>query len=355
MQADGGEVFPGLAELIPRIVNAEPLTLEEAEAAFITVMEGRASPVQIAALLVALRTAGESPVHVAGGVRALRRAMIPIAAPADWSVVDTCGTGGGAFMTFNISTAAAFLAAGAGARIAKHGNRSFTSKCGSADVLSALGIQIELTPAQMAAVFERAGIVFMFAPLLHPAMRHVAPVRRELGMPTIMNLLGPLTNPAGARRQVIGVSHPRMLSLIAGALQQLGHEHALVVHGAPGMDELSPIGPSEVIEVRNGEQHRYQFQPALHFGDLDLDEEHLRGGEPAENARLVEDVLAGKRKGAARLAVTLNAGAALYVAGIAEDLLNGVQRAERALTDGKGAAALARLRNTTREVLELPA
>ncbi len=355
MQPDGGEVTPALAELIPRIVGAEPLTIEEAEAAFTTVMEGRATPVQIAALLVALRATGELPIHVAGGVRALRRAMIPVTAPEDWTVVDTCGTGGGAFMTFNISTAAALLAAGAGARIAKHGNRSFTSRCGSADVLSALGVQIELTPQQMVAVFEQAGLVFMFAPLLHPAMRHVAPVRRELAMPTIMNLLGPLTNPAGARRQVVGVSHPRLLDLIAGALRELGHEHALVVHGEPGMDELSPIGPSEVIEVRGTAQSRYRFDPSEHFDVDQFDSTQLRGGEPAENAQMIEGILNGTIKGAARLAVTLNAGAALYVAGLATDLLAGVAQAERALTAGKGADALARLRLATRTVLELPA
>jgi anthranilate phosphoribosyltransferase len=354
MLEEGGEVTPALSELIPRIVANEPLTVEEAEAAFVTVMEGRASAVQIAALLVALRATGESSAHVAGGVRALRRAMIPIEAPEGWSVVDTCGTGGGAFMTFNISTAAAFLAAGAGVHVAKHGNRSFTSRCGSADVLSALGIQIELTPAQMRAVFERAGIVFMFAPLLHPAMRHVAPIRRELGMPTIMNLLGPLTNPAGARRQVVGVSHPRLLELVAGALQQLGHEHALVVHGEPGLDELSPIGPTDILEVRNGSHRRYTFHPEKHFGGLSLEPEDLRGGDPQFNAEIIERVLSGKVGGAARLAVTMNAGAAVYVAGLANDLLSGISLAEEALRDGKGADALARLRRSTREVLELP-
>jgi anthranilate phosphoribosyltransferase len=354
MQADGGEVFPALAELIPRIVNAEKLSVVEAEAAFSTVMEGRATPVQIAALLVALRAHGESPAHVAGGVRALRRAMIPIGAPDGWSVVDTCGTGGGAFPTFNISTAAAILAAGAGVHIAKHGNRSFTSRCGSADVLAALGVQIELTPDQMSTVFRHAGIVFMFAPLLHPAMRHVAPVRRELAMPTIMNLLGPLTNPAGARRQVVGVSHPRLLPLVAEALCELDHEHALVVHGEPGMDELSPIGPSDVLEVRNGQLGRYTFDPAQHFDLTGFDPHDLRGGEPDYNAHIVERVLAGSVHGAARLAVTLNAGAALYVAGLAGDLLGGVQLAEQALSVGKGTEALDRLRNATRVTLDLP-
>ena len=355
MQDDSGAIAPALSDLIPKIVSAQPLTVEEAEAAFVTVMEGRATPVQITALLVGLRATGESPLHVAGGVRALRRAMIPIAAPDGWSVVDTCGTGGGAFMTFNISTAAALLAAGMGVRVAKHGNRSFTSRCGSADVLSALGVQIELTPEQMVGVFERAGIVFMFAPLLHPAMKHVAPIRRELGMPTIMNLLGPLTNPAGARRQVVGVSHPRLLELIAGALSELGHEHALVVHGEPGMDEISPIGPTQVVEVRAGNVHHFTFDPTTVVGTRTLAPEDLRGGDPDYNARVVEEVLVGKGPDAARAAIAINAGAAVYIAGMAPDLTTGVAQAQLALKEGKGAEALARLRSATRTVLDLPA
>src|SRR5687768_13951188 len=177
-----------LASLIGRIASRAHLSVDDAEAAFVEVMEGRATPVQVSALLVALRVKGEQPSEIAGGVRALRRAMIPVSAPDGWTLVDTCGTGGGAVTTFNISTAAALLAAGAGVRIAKHGNRSFSSRCGSADVLEALGIRIELKPDQMSAVLAQAGIVFMFAPLLHPAMKHVAPVRRELAMPTVMNL-----------------------------------------------------------------------------------------------------------------------------------------------------------------------
>src|SRR5687767_2532439 len=241
-----------LPALLGRITRGGDLTSQESEAVFGRFMEGKASPVEIAAVLVALKGKGIKPAEVAGGVRALRSVMVPVAAEDRDSLVDTAGTGGGAVTTFNISTAAAFVAAGAGVRIAKHGNRSFSSRCGSADILEALGVQIELTPDGMADVLERAGIVFMFAPLLHPAMRHVAPVRRELRMPTIMNVLGPLTNPAGARRQVVGVSDPALLELIAGALQQLGHLRALVVHGEPGLDEISPLGPTRIIELRDG-------------------------------------------------------------------------------------------------------
>src|SRR5690606_22791608 len=206
------ELVP-LDELI-RLAVARPLDAEEAEAAFNEVMQGRASPVQIAALLVAIRARGAAPAEVAGGVRALRRAMIPVNANGA-AVIDTCGTGGGAVTTFNISTAAALLASGLGAKVAKHGNRSFTSKCGSADVLEALGVQLEVSPERQSEILDEVGIIFMFAPGHHPAMRHVGPVRRELGMFTIMNLLGPLTNPAGARRQVIGVADPALLDLVA--------------------------------------------------------------------------------------------------------------------------------------------
>src|SRR5881394_1623127 len=216
---------------IHKLAFHEPLTAADAEAAFTVVMKGEASSVQIAALLSALRAAGESAEVVAGVVRAMRAAMVSLSADDPDGLVDTCGTGGGAVSTFNISTAAAIVAAGAGVRIAKHGNRSFTSRCGSADVLEALGVPIDVPVPVMEAALRDVGIAFMFAPLMHPAMRHVGPVRRELGIPTVMNIVGPLANPAGAGRQVVGVADARRVSLIAGALQALGTEHALVVHG----------------------------------------------------------------------------------------------------------------------------
>jgi anthranilate phosphoribosyltransferase len=335
-----------LTKLIGRVAAGQRLSAHEAEAAFVEVMEGRASPVQLSALLVALRVRGETPAEIAGGVRALRRAMIPVNAPADWHLVDTCGTGGGAVTTFNISTAAAFVAAGAGVRIAKHGNRSFTSKCGSADVLTALGVRIELSAEQMAEVLQRAGLVFMFAPLLHPAMRHVAPVRRELAMPTIMNILGPLTNPAGARRQVVGVSHPALMELIIGALQELGHERAIVVHGEPGLDELSPIGVTTVFELLEGKIIKYEVDPRT-FGGNFHDAHEMRGLEPEQNAELLIAVLENRAPGVARLAVTLNAGAAIYLGGQAESLREGWQKAEASLADGSALNALERLRSAS--------
>ena len=329
-----------------RHAATRPLSAAEAEAAFVEVMEGRATPVQIAALLVAIRVRGAVAGEVAGGVRALRRAMVPV--PADAAgLVDTCGTGGGAITTFNISTAAALLAAGAGARVAKHGNRSFTSRCGSADVLEALGIRLELSPDEEARVLERTGIVFMFAPLHHPAMKHVGPIRRELGMPTIMNVLGPVTNPAGARRQVVGVSDPGLLELIAGALAELGHDRALVVHGEPGLDELSPLGTTQVLEVADGGWTRRTFDPAEELGWDPIPAAGLEGGDREENAAKVEGVLRGNLGGAARAAVVLNAGAAIYCADLAPSLVDGIRAAEAALDAGRGWAKLQELRDAS--------
>jgi anthranilate phosphoribosyltransferase len=336
---------PDLGALLTLATGPEPLSADDAEAAFTVVMEGRATPVQIAALLIALKTRRESPSVVAGGVRALRRAMVRVPATEVDDLVDTCGTGGGVLTTFNISTAAAFVAAGAGVRIAKHGNRSFSSRCGSADILEALGVRIELTPEAMGQVLEQAGIVFMFAPLLHPAMRHVAPVRRELRMPTVMNMLGPLTNPAGARRQVVGVADPGLLELIAAALAELGHLRALVVHGEPGIDELSPIGQTRVLEVRSGKVSDSTIDLREHLPGRVLDPAGLAGGDPADNARLVLDVLSGAAPDAARAAVVVNAAAAIYIGDRAASLVEGIAVAEEAISSGAALAALERLRS----------
>lgn len=344
LNPDADPQGPDLGELLVRATDDAPFSADDAEAAFSIVMEGRATPVQVAALLVALRTRRESPAVVAGGVRALRRAMVPVPATDPDTLVDTCGTGGGLLTTFNISTAAAFVAAGAGVRIAKHGNRSFSSRCGSADILEALGVRIELTPEQMGEVLDRAGIVFMFAPLLHPAMRHVAPVRRELRMPTIMNMLGPLTNPAGARRQVVGVADARLLQLIAAALAELGHLRALVVHGEPGIDEISPVGPTRVVELRDGAVSTATVDLREHLPGRDLDPAGLAGGDPADNARLVLEVLRGRAADAARAAVVVNAAAAIYIGDRARSLTHGIEVAEEVIDSGAALDALHRLR-----------
>jgi anthranilate phosphoribosyltransferase len=337
-----------LGPLIARVTDGHDLSAEEAEAAFGAIMAGEASEAQMAAFLAALRTKGHAPSEVAGGVRALRAAMIPVTGPSDRPVVDTCGTGGGSVTTFNISTAAALVVAGAGVAVAKHGNRSFTSRSGSADVLEALGVGIEMSPAAMERVLARAGIVFMFAPLLHPAMRHVGGVRRELGFTTIMNVLGPLTNPAGVRRQVVGVADPELLPLLVEALRELGHERALVVHGLPGMDELSPLGPTEVSELVDGEVLCYRVRPE----DVGLPlarAGEIAGGSPAENARRILDVLEGREREGARSVTLLNAAAGLLVAGVVEDLARGVERAAESLDSGAARDALETLRTASGE------
>jgi anthranilate phosphoribosyltransferase len=343
-----------LTTLIGKVVSGQILTVEEAEAAFTELMSGRASPVQMAAFLAGLRTRGHAASEVAGGVRALQAAMIPVESRAGASLVDTCGTGGGEVGTFNISTAAALVAAGAGARVAKHGNRSFTSRSGSADVLEALGVAIQLSPAGMARVLDRAGIVFMFAPLLHPAMRHVGPVRKELRIPTMMNVLGPLTNPARVRRQVVGVADAELLPLLSEAMRRLGHERSLVVHGLPGMDEVSPLADTLVAELRAGEVREYR----LRVEDLGLaraEEAEIAGGEPEENAELIRRILLGDQKGGARTAVLLNAAAALYVAGLVDGFRSGVAKAAEAVDSGAAARTLELLAEASRAEAEAEA
>jgi anthranilate phosphoribosyltransferase len=263
-------------------------------------------------------------------------------------IVDTCGTGGGRIATLNISTAAALVTAGAGVPVAKHGNRSFTSRSGSADVLEALGVVVDLPPEAAGEVFDLAGIVFLFAPSYHPAMRHVAPVRRELGVATIMNLVGPLANPAGVVRQVVGVAERHQGALMAGALQQLGAVHALVVHAELGLDELSPVGRSEVWEVEGGQVRQWTLDPAtlgLATGDL----EGTQGGEPGENARAIRELLEepGRASPALRSAVLLNAAAAIRVSGEVADLPGAVERARAALDSGAAAERLERLRQAS--------
>jgi anthranilate phosphoribosyltransferase len=336
-------VSPGTAlqVAIRKLAAGETLSNDEARGAFELVMAGEGSPVQVSALLIGLRVKGETATEVAGVVQAMRAAMVRLSAERPEDLVDTCGTGGG-LQTFNISTAAALLAAGAGLRVAKHGNRSFTSQCGSADVLEALGVKIDVPVQTMERALRDAGIVFMFAPLMHPAMRHVGPVRRELAIPTVMNIVGPLANPAMAGRQVVGVADERRVPLLAGALRELGTRHALVVHGT-GLDEISPLAATKVIEIREGKVKEWTVDPTR-FGYEDLRAEDLAGGPPDANARVVLSVLGGDTNRAARGAVVLNAGAALYVGGRAKNFEQGVEMAEKALDAGAGLAALERLR-----------
>ena len=331
-----------LQAAIRRVASGESLPASEVTAAFDVIMRGEATPAQVAALLMGLRVKGETAEEVAGVARALRAAMVPLPVPHPEQLVDTCGTGGGSVPTFNISTAAALLAAGAGVRIAKHGNRSFTSRCGSADVLEALGVPLEAPVPVMERVLHDAGIVFMFAPLMHPAMKHVGPVRRELAIPTVMNIVGPLANPASAGRQVIGVADAGRLPLMAAALAELGAAHAMVVHGEPGLDEISPLGPTRVLEIRGGTVSEWTIDPRR-LGMAADSAAELAGGSPEDNARIISEVLGGRGPAGAVAAVVLNAAAALYVGAFTPSFDEAVRVAREALSAGVGLVALERL------------
>jgi len=339
-------VTDALLQAVRKLAANESLDGETITAAFSQIMRGEGTPALVAALLMALRVKGETSIEVAGAARAMRGAMNVLPASNPEMLVDTCGTGGGSIITFNISTAAALLAAGAGVRIAKHGNRSFSSRSGSADVLEALGIAIEVTPEVMLRTLNDAGIVFMFAPLMHPAMRHVGPVRRELTIGTVMNIVGPLANPARAGRQVVGVAEKGRLPLIAGALAELGTAHALVVHGEPGLDEISPLGITTVIEVREGVISEWAINPLL-AGEGVVSAADLAGGGPEENAAVIEAVLSGGGAPGARAAVVLNAAAAIYVSAAGTSYEQAVEIAKAALKEGLGREALERLRRAS--------
>ncbi len=328
---------------LQQLAQGASLDREATAAAFGVVMRGEATPVQIAALLMGLRSKGETANEVAGAVLALRCAMIRLEAGDPHLLVDTCGTGGGRVGTLNISTAAALVVAGAGVPVAKHGNRSYTSRSGSADVLEALGVDIDLPPSKALEVLRSVGLTFLFAPTYHPAMRHVSPVRKELGVPTIMNLLGPLANPAGVSRQVVGVSDPVRAKLVAETLATLGTKHALVLHASVGMDEISPCGATLVWEVRGGEVDTWEMVPASYGLDCE-DLEGLAGGEPAENAMRIEQLLAGNAEKVVRCAVLLNAGAALYVSDRGWSLEEAIGRGKESLASGAAARVLAKLR-----------
>jgi anthranilate phosphoribosyltransferase len=328
-----------LTRAIDAVCDGEHLTADHASVVLAEIMEGRADHVQTGAFLVALRAKGETVPELIGLARTMRSLASPVEIDAQ-GLVDTAGTGGGP-STFNISTTAALIAAGAGCAVAKHGNRSSTSKSGSADLLEALGVRIDLTPEQVAHCIEETGFGFMFAPAHHAAMKHVGPVRKELAVRTIFNFLGPLTNPAGATRQLLGVSDRRYQETIAEALAGLGCDHALVVSAEGGVDELSISGVSRVIEVRDGHTEEWHLG-ADEVGLAEAPLESLAGGEPADNAAVTSAILAGEA-GPARDVAVLNAGAAIYVAGEAEDVASGVERAARAIDSGAAAETLEQL------------
>jgi anthranilate phosphoribosyltransferase len=330
-------MFPGLIE---KLRHHQDLTTDESADAMAAIMAGDAAPAQIAGLLIGLSMKGEQPSELVGFARTMRRNAVPVPRSPGF-VFDTCGTGGDRSGSFNISTAAAIVVAACGVRVAKHGNRSVSSQCGSADVLEALGVNILATPAVVANCLERAGIAFLFAPTFHPAMRHAGPARRDLGVRTAFNLLGPLTNPAGPARQLIGVPRPDLTELLARTLGLLGSERAWVVHGADGLDELSTTGYTKVSEWRDGSVQTFYVHPA-DFGLPKAAPETLKGGDAATNAAIVRGVLDGQ-DGQPREVVLFNAGAALFVAGAAETIVNGIEQSAAAIDSGAARGVLHRL------------
>jgi len=315
------------------------------------VLAGRCTDAQIAALLVALHMKGETVEEIVGFAEAIRAAATSLSLPPHSTVdvsgtgrdalVDTCGTGGDASGTFNISTATAFVVAGAGIRVAKHGNRSVTSKCGSADVMEALGVNINLPPARLAACLEEVGIAFLFAPAMHSAMKHVQTARRELRLRTVFNLLGPLTNPAHATAQVVGVYSADLVEKLAEALSMLGLRRAMVVHGMDGLDEITVTGPTRIAEVRDGTVRSYEVTPE-EFGMTRASLDNISGGDAAENAAIIREILHG-RKSSRRDVVVLNAAAAMMVGGKADHLAQAVALAERSIDSQAAAGKLAAL------------
>jgi anthranilate phosphoribosyltransferase len=338
------------ADLLTRAIDAlaagRDLALEDTAAVLSEIMAGNASEIQIAAFLIALRTKGETVEELAGLARTMRSMATQVTASSD-DLLDTAGTGGGR-RTFNVSTTAALIAAGAGCTVAKHGNRSATGLSGSADVLEALGARIDLGPREVALCIDEVGFGFMFAPAHHQATRYVMPVRRQLAVRTIFNFLGPLTNPAGATRQLIGVSDPAYVETMAGALALLGTKHALLVASEDGLDEISISAPTLIVEVIGDELRRYTVSPE-DVGLARAPAEDIPGGDPGENARTAQAIFVGER-GAARDLAVLNAGAAIYAGGRAGSLTEGVRAAERAIDDGAAAAALERFVRRTREL-----
>jgi len=334
---------------ITRLLDGKPLDRAEARTVMDEIMLGEATPAQIGGFLIALRLKGETADEIAGFAEAMRAHVVPVR-PERADLVDTAGTGGDGAHTLNISTAAALVAAAAGAAVAKHGNRAVSSSSGSADVLEALGFTLELAPEQIARSIDELGFGFMFAPTHHPAMRHAAPVRRELATRTVFNVLGPLTNPAGARAQVVGVYAPELVRTLSDVLARLGARRAFVVHGAAGIDELSPAGPNLVGEVVDGDVRERTIDP-LDLGVPRCDPAELVGGTPAENAARIRAIFEGAENGGARSAILLNAAGAIAAGGHAADLQEGLGYAREALDSGAAAERLDRLIAFSRETV----
>jgi anthranilate phosphoribosyltransferase len=332
--------------LIDKLARHQDLTTEEASTAMGAIMDGGATPAQIAGLLIGLRLKGERPHEIVGFAQAMRARAVRVPGEMD-GVFDTCGTGGDGGGTFNVSTAAALVLASCGVRVAKHGNRAVSSKCGSADVLEALGVTTAAPPDVVSRCLERAGIGFCFAPVFHPSMKRAAETRRDLGVRTAFNLLGPLTNPAGATRQIVGVPRPELTELVARALAILGSTRAWVVHGADGMDEISTLGYTKVSECREGFVHTFYVHPS-DFGLPKAELAALQGGDAQTNAARILAVLGGER-GAAHDIVVLNAGAALFIAGRAASVQDGITLARRAITGGGARKTLETLVQTSKE------
>jgi anthranilate phosphoribosyltransferase len=325
-------------DVLQQLLNRQDLTHAQMLDIMRQVMQGELTQAQIAGLLIGLRMKGETVEEISAAAQVMRELSTKVEIRDTAHLVDTCGTGGDGIQTFNVSTVSAFVAAAAGAKVAKHGGRSVSSTCGSADVLEALGVSVNLSPRQVADAVDRIGIGFMFAPNHHSAMKHAAPVRRELGVRTLFNLLGPMTNPAGAKRQVMGVFHKDLTGLLARVLQRLGSEHVMVVHGADGMDEISFTGDTYVAELKDGEVREYVLNPTR-FGMPVQDVQAIRIKDAAESKAMVLDVLAGNA-GPARDIVLLNAGAAIYVSGVADSIEAGIAKAEEVIDSG---AALKKL------------
>jgi anthranilate phosphoribosyltransferase len=327
-----------LTPLLEKLVRHEDLTTEEASAVMNEVMEGRATPTALAGILAAMAMKGERPAEIVGFARTMRAHAVRLSAPAS-DVFDTCGTGGDRSGTFNISSAAAVVVAACGVKVAKHGNRSVSSRCGSADVFEQLGVNIAASPAVVERTLSDANIAFFFAPTFHPAMKHAGPTRRELGIRTVFNLLGPLTNPAGATRQIVGVPRSELTEPIARALMLLGSARAWVVHGADGIDEISTTGHTKVSECRDGAVNTFYIHPS-DFGVSKASPDELRGGDAVQNAGIIRHVFSGQR-GAHRDVVVFNAGAALFVAGKVSSVDDGIRAAEAAIESGAASATLA--------------